>query len=146
MGHRWAVVLAAGEGKRMCSQKPKVLHTLCGRPMIGYILQSAASAAQDVIVVVGRGAAQVREAMGPGWRYVQQEKQLGTGDALNTALPLLPDLGELMVLCGDTPLLDEAQLQALLIAHDGSAATVLTTILPGFCDPAGHTRNTESPR
>ncbi len=137
MGQRWAVVLAAGEGKRMHSQLPKVLHPLCGRPMLDYILHSAAAAACEVIVVIGRGAAQVKAAMGPRWRYVLQERQLGTGDALMQALPLLPEEGQLLVLCGDTPLLGEAQLKGLLEAHGSNAATIMTAVLP---DPTGYGR------
>ncbi|HOL17190.1 MAG TPA: bifunctional UDP-N-acetylglucosamine diphosphorylase/glucosamine-1-phosphate N-acetyltransferase GlmU [Bacillota bacterium] len=137
MGQRWAVVLAAGEGKRMHSQLPKALHPLCGRPMLDYVLHSAAAAAGKVIVVIGRGAAQVQAAMGPRWRYVLQERQLGTGDALMQALPLLPEEGQLLVLCGDTPLMGEDHLQGLLKAHDSNAATIMTAVLP---DPTGYGR------
>lgn len=133
----WAVVLAAGEGKRMRSRLPKVLHPLCGRPMLSYILDSAEAVAEEVVVVIGRGAGQVQEAMGPRWRYVLQQQQMGTGDALRQALPLLPDDGQLLVLCGDTPLLDEGQLRRLLEVHSASAATVMTAVLP---DPTGYGR------
>jgi bifunctional UDP-N-acetylglucosamine pyrophosphorylase / glucosamine-1-phosphate N-acetyltransferase len=134
---QWAVVLAAGEGKRMYSQLPKVLHPLCGRPMLSYILDSAEAVAEEVVVVIGRGAGQVQEMMGPCWRYVLQPQQKGTGDALSHALPLLPEEGQLLVLCGDTPLLDEGQLRHLVEIHGSSAATVMTTVLP---DPTGYGR------
>lgn len=137
MGQRWAVVLAAGEGKRMHSRLPKVLHPLCGRPMLGYILNAVWSMTQNVIVVVGHGAAQIEEVMGPRWRYVLQQKQLGTGDALMQALPFLPEEGLLLVLCGDTPLLDEALLKDLLETHGSNAATIMTATLS---DPAGYGR------
>lgn len=138
---QWAVVLAAGEGKRMRSRLPKVLHPLCGRPMLRYILDSADAVVEEVIVVIGRGAQQVQEAMGPRWRYVLQKQQLGTGDALMNALPLLPDEGQLLVLCGDTPLLDQGQLKRLLAVHSANAATVMTAVLP---DPTGYGRIIQS--
>ncbi len=134
---QWAVVLAAGEGKRMRSRLPKVLHPLCGRPMLSYILDSAKAVAEEVVVVVGRGAQQVQEVMGPHWLYVLQEQQLGTGDALRQALPLLPDEGQVLVLCGDTPLLGEGQLRRLSSIHGENAATVMTAVLP---DPTGYGR------
>ncbi len=137
MGQLWAVVLAAGEGKRMYSNLPKVLHPICGRPMLCYILDSAAAVSGEVIVVIGHGAHLVREAMGPRWRYVIQEQQLGTGHAVLQAAALLPDEGTVLVLCGDTPLLDPSQLERLLAEHDGNAATVLTAIPP---DPDGYGR------
>ncbi len=137
MGLLRAVVLAAGEGKRMCSQHPKVLHSICGRPMLSYILDSAAAVTEEVILVIGSGARAVQEAMGSRWRYVLQEQRLGTGHALSQALPLLPEEGSLLVLCGDTPLLDSGILEQLLQAHAGRAATILTTVPP---DPTGYGR------
>lgn len=138
MGEIWAVILAAGEGKRMHSTLPKVLHPLCGRPMLSYIAGSAAAVAGErVIIVTGCGSQAVREAMGARWKYAVQEKQLGTGHALLQALPLLPEEGTLLVLCGDTPLLQMHHLEALIREHDGNAATVLTTELE---EPAGYGR------
>lgn len=138
MGEIWAVILAAGEGKRMHSSLPKVLHPLCGRPMLSYIVSAAAAVAGNrVIIVTGRGAGLVEEVMGPQWSYVLQEKQLGTGHALMQALPRLPREGTLMVLCGDAPLLEEHYLLRLIREHNGNAATVITTELD---DPAGYGR------
>lgn len=138
MGEIWAVILAAGEGKRMCSALPKVLHPLCGRPLLGYVAGAAAAAAgEQVLIVVGRGSQLVRETMGPELNYILQEKQLGTGHALMQALPQLPEEGVLLVLCGDTPLLGASHLQHLLLEHKGNAATVMTTKIP---DPAGYGR------
>jgi bifunctional UDP-N-acetylglucosamine pyrophosphorylase/glucosamine-1-phosphate N-acetyltransferase len=133
-----AVVLAAGEGKRMKSALPKVLHPCCGRPLIDYILQSAAALTTDIVIVVGHGASMVKEQLGAQWRYALQEKQLGTGHAVLQALPLLPQQGRLLVLCGDTPLIDEQVLRPLAAAdNDQSAATVATTFVP---DPQGYGR------
>ncbi|NLA25777.1 MAG: bifunctional UDP-N-acetylglucosamine diphosphorylase/glucosamine-1-phosphate N-acetyltransferase GlmU [Firmicutes bacterium] len=138
MGEIWAVILAAGEGKRMLSRLPKVLHPLCGRPMLSYIAGSAAAVAGErVIIVTGRGSQKVRKAMGPRWKYAFQEEQLGTGHALMQAMPLLPEEGSLLVLCGDTPLLEKGHLEQLLLDHRGNAATVMTTEL---ADPFGYGR------
>jgi len=121
----------------MCSQTPKVLHPLCGRPMLSYILNAASAVTPNIVVVVGRGAEQLEEAMGPHFRYVRQQHQLGTGDALRQVLPLLPEEGQLLVLCGDTPLLNGEQLKDLSAAHGSNAATVMTTLLS---DPTGYGR------
>ena len=137
MGELQAVILAAGEGKRMRSALPKVLHPLCGRPLLSYILDSAAAVAKDLVIVIGRGADQVRETIGERWSYAVQEKQLGTGHALMRALPYLPEEGCLLVLCGDTPLLEKGDLERLLRAHGDSAATVMTAVPP---DPTGYGR------
>lgn len=137
MKQLWAVVLAAGEGKRMHSLMPKVLHPLCGKPMLSYILESAAELTDQVMVVVGHGALKVQDTLGERWRYVLQEQQLGTGHAVMQASTDLPPEGTLLVLCGDTPLLESDHLQQLLDRHKEHAATVATTILP---DPTGYGR------
>lgn len=132
-----AVVLAAGEGKRMHSDLPKVLHPLCGRPMIEYILESAVALTNEVTVVVGHGASQVKEVLGDRWNYVMQEEQLGTGHAVMQAVEQLPEQGRLLVLCGDTPLLKASELKKLLGKQKNLAAAVATTIMP---DPTGYGR------
>lgn len=132
-----AVVLAAGEGKRMKSALPKVLHPCCGRPLIDYILQSAAALTTDIVIVVGHGASMVKEQLGDQWRYALQEEQLGTGHAVLQAMPLLPLKGRLLVLCGDTPLIDEEILKQLAAGGDQAAATVATTVVP---NPVGYGR------
>ncbi len=132
-----AVVLAAGEGKRMHSKLPKVLHPLCGRPMIEYILESAAALTSEVTIVVGHGASQVKETLGDGWSYVLQEEQLGTGHAVMQTVKHLPGQGRLLVLCGDTPLLKASEIKQLVEKQENLAAAVATTIMP---DPAGYGR------
>ena len=132
-----AVILAAGEGKRMHSKLPKVVHPLCGRPMIEYILEGAASLTKDVTIVVGHGASQVKETLGDGWRYVLQEEQLGTGHAVMQAVEHLPGDGRLLVLCGDTPLLKSSELKQLVDKQKNLAAAVATTIMT---DPTGYGR------
>ncbi len=137
MKQLWALVLAAGEGKRMHSRLPKVLHPLCGKKMVDYILESAAELTENVIIVIGHGALQVKEALGDQWSYVLQKRQLGTGHAVIQALKVLPQTGTLLVLCGDTPLLEASYLRQLLSLHEQYAAVVATTMVP---DPTGYGR------
>src|SRR2546430_6501091 len=136
-----AVVLAAGKGKRMHSDLPKVLHLLCGQPLILYVLDALHHAGiPSSIVVVGQGDDRVREVVGPQARYVEQPEPRGTGHAVMTALPLLPQDGNpVLVLYGDTPLLTAETIHALLALHrpSGSAATLLSAQVP---DPAGYGR------
>jgi len=130
---RSVVVLAAGEGKRMKSATPKVLHPLLGRSLLGHVLAAARPlAAQTTLVVVGRGADQVRDHLAeiaPDARPVLQAEQHGTGHAVRVALAAVPDLtGTLVVLNADVPLLRPQTLHDLVATHEatGSAATVLT--------------------
>ncbi len=136
-----AVILAAGEGKRMKSALPKVLHRCAGVPLIRYVLDAVAAAGiTEVVIVIGAGAGLVRSALGDGYRYVLQETQRGTGDAVAKALPqLTPGCRDLLVLCGDTPLLTPGSLTRLLSARleADAAACVLTSI---FEDPSGYGR------
>jgi len=127
-----AVILAAGEGKRMKSTLPKVLHPICGRPLIRHVLTAVEELCTKVIVVVGHGADAVRAELGASVSYCLQEQQLGTGHAVMQAAPLLPPAGPVFVLCGDTPLLTAEVLRSLQAEHllRGAAATVLTACLP----------------
>ena len=136
-----AVVLAAGQGKRMMSDTPKVLHCAAGVPLVRLVLDAVEDAGiTEVVVVVGQGADMVREALGPEYTYALQEKQLGTGDAVLQALPHLSDhCKEVLVVCGDTPLLTSETLEKLVKSRQdtGSAAAVLTGIID---DPKGYGR------
>jgi bifunctional UDP-N-acetylglucosamine pyrophosphorylase / glucosamine-1-phosphate N-acetyltransferase len=134
-----AVILAAGEGKRMKSNRPKVLHDICGRTLLGHVLHAADSICGQAIVVVGHGAARVKQALGNSVTFVLQEEQLGTGHAVMQAVPELGVEGDVLVLCGDTPLLSAETLQKLYHAHhsSGAAATVLTAVVP---NPYGYGR------
>jgi bifunctional UDP-N-acetylglucosamine pyrophosphorylase/glucosamine-1-phosphate N-acetyltransferase len=149
-----AVVLAAGEGTRMRSSRPKPLHLLCGRAMLLHILDAVAElGAQRAVVVVGHGAERVTkkltEAGPPGLvlDFVEQWVQRGTGDAALVALTAFPDDpddddedgGDVLVVPGDTPLLRAETLAALVATHHetGAAATLLTALLP---DPTGYGR------
>ena len=135
------VVLAAGKGTRMKSKLPKVLHRVCGKPMLRHVLDAAkAAGARRNIVVVGFGGEEVEQAIGDQAEFVTQAEQLGTGHAVLQAKELLSgEKGTLMVLCGDTPLLTGNLLKKLYQAHEesGAKATVLTAIMP---DAAGYGR------
>ena len=146
-----AVVLAAGEGTRMRSARPKPLHRLCGRPMVLHVLDALAElAVQRVVVVVGHRAEWVTKTLvehapaGMSIEFVEQVEQRGTGDAMSVALTGLPDdvgddNGDVVVLPGDTPLLRPSTLAELVRRHRASeaAATLLTAEL---YDPTGYGR------
>ncbi|MFJ6908105.1 bifunctional UDP-N-acetylglucosamine diphosphorylase/glucosamine-1-phosphate N-acetyltransferase GlmU [Streptomyces griseoluteus] len=139
------VVLAAGEGTRMKSATPKVLHQICGRSLVGHVL--AASRELDpaeLVVVVGHAREQVAAHLAeidPEVRTAVQEQQNGTGHAVRMALEELggPVDGTVVVVCGDTPLLTADTLAALTGTHqaDGNAVTVLTAEVP---DATGYGR------
>jgi len=133
------VVLAAGQGKRMRSTLPKVLHPVCGRPMILHVLDAVrAVAAGKVIAVLGHGHEQVRPHLPGDVEVALQEQQLGTGHAVMAAArQLLP--GPMLVVPGDTPLLTGDALLALVDEHFSrkAAGTVLTAELE---DPTGYGR------
>ena len=129
-----AVVLAAGKGTRMKSDLAKVLHTLAGRPLLAHVLDTVAAVGiGHTVVVVGHQADRVRGTCGrPGLDFVVQEPQLGTGHAVQTAVPALGGAGYTVVLAGDVPLLRAATLARLVdgAAASGAAATVLTCVVP----------------
>jgi len=129
------VILAAGQGTRIKSARPKVLHRVAGTPMIAHVLEGArALKPQSVTVVVGHQADAVKSALSDltGLTYVVQEPQLGTGHALLTTEAALKGAsGTVVLLSGDVPLLPPKTLQELLDHHHstGAAATVLTAVL-----------------
>ncbi|MEV0606875.1 bifunctional UDP-N-acetylglucosamine diphosphorylase/glucosamine-1-phosphate N-acetyltransferase GlmU [Polymorphospora rubra] len=138
---RTVVVLAAGEGKRMKSALPKVLHPLLGRTLVGHVLAAAAPAAADrTLVVVGHGADQVAAHLAevaPDAVPVLQAEQRGTGHAVRIAVEAISDAeGTVVVLNGDVPLLRPETVTALVEAHEtaGAAATVLAAEV---ADPRG---------
>ena len=128
------VVLAAGQGTRMKSSLPKVLHPVAGRPMIQHVLTAARAATPaSIVLVVGHRADLVESQLsGEGVRFALQSPQLGTAHALQQAEPLLAGCsGTVILLSGDVPLLKPATLGRLLDAHRqaGAAATVVTAIV-----------------
>jgi len=141
-----AVVLAAGEGKRMHSALPKVLHPVAGRPMVGYVVDAArALEPERVVVVVGHQADKVVQYLQDAAVFVRQERQLGTGHALLTARETLgSEEADLLLLYGDLPLITAGTLARLVDDHrsSGAAATVLTVCLD---DPTGYGRIIRDP-
>ncbi|RIX49283.1 bifunctional UDP-N-acetylglucosamine diphosphorylase/glucosamine-1-phosphate N-acetyltransferase GlmU [Paenibacillus nanensis] len=136
-----AIVLAAGQGKRMKSKLYKVLHPVCGKPMVGHVLDTVKEAASErTVVVVGHGAEMVKSYLGDTAEFVLQEQQLGTGHAVLQAKELLgSEDGVTIVICGDTPLVQASTLQSMLELHEasGAAATILSA---SFENPAGYGR------
>ncbi|MCD8509619.1 MAG: bifunctional UDP-N-acetylglucosamine diphosphorylase/glucosamine-1-phosphate N-acetyltransferase GlmU [Bacillus sp. (in: Bacteria)] len=141
MMNRFAVILAAGKGTRMKSDLYKVLHPVCGKPMVQHIVdQLKGCNVEKVIAVVGHGADKVKEQLGSGLSYVLQEEQLGTGHAVMQADDILKnDKGTTIVLCGDTPLLTKDTINALIEEHENkkAKATILTAVAD---DPTGYGR------
>src|SRR5262249_1001956 len=130
-----AIILAAGQGKRMKSEKAKVLHEVCGQPMIRYVVNAARGAgARTIVVVVGYAADQIRAYFRdePDLLYAEQTQQLGTGHAVKTCRPLLADYsGPVLVLVGDEPLLRPEPLADLLRRQqlDQAACLLGTAVL-----------------
>ncbi|MFM0032531.1 bifunctional UDP-N-acetylglucosamine diphosphorylase/glucosamine-1-phosphate N-acetyltransferase GlmU [Paraburkholderia madseniana] len=133
------VILAAGTGKRMRSALPKVLHPLAGRPLLAHVIDTArALKPTRLVVVVGHGAEAVREAVAaPDVQFAAQEQQLGTGHAVQQALPLLDPSEPTLVLYGDVPLTRASTLQALTDRAGRGGYGVLTVTLD---DPSGYGR------
>jgi bifunctional UDP-N-acetylglucosamine pyrophosphorylase/glucosamine-1-phosphate N-acetyltransferase len=126
------VILAAGEGKRMRSRQPKVLHELCGRPLISYCLRLARTVGDRIVLVVGPDADAVRVAAGEGVRVVEQRERLGTGHAVLQARGHCEGLdGPVLVMPSDVPLLSVETIERLVSHHatTGAAATVLTAVV-----------------
>ena len=122
------VILAAGQGTRMKSSRPKVLHPLAGRPLLQHVVDaSQALDPQQTIVVVGHGAAQVREAMqNQRLEFVEQAEQLGTGHALQQCLDVIEPGNDVLVLVGDVPLIRGETLSALRAAMKDATVCVLS--------------------
>ncbi len=137
------VILAAGLGTRMRSRTAKVLHHVCGRPMISWVSAAAGAVAPQRLLVVlapDLAAAAVHQVMPQNAEAVLQEQQLGTGDAVGTAAAALPEFeGDLLVINGDTPLITGDAIDDLLDAHRQSMpACTMLTVRTG--DPSGYGR------
>jgi bifunctional UDP-N-acetylglucosamine pyrophosphorylase/glucosamine-1-phosphate N-acetyltransferase len=138
------VIMAAGKGTRMKSRLPKVLHRLGGRALLAHVIDCAARlSARQAVVITGHGAAEVESAIsrevpaGLGIQFARQEPQLGTGHAVQQAVPLLDDDGITLVLSGDVPLTRVETLQALLAQCGGQRLALLTL---SMVDPTGYGR------
>ena len=137
------VVMAAGKGTRMKSRLPKVLQRLAGVPLVQHVLNTAAQLnARSAVVITGHGAEQVEPLLlAPGQalavQCVRQEPQLGTGHAVQQAVPALADDGVVVILSGDVPLTQAETLQALIEQCGGHKLALLTI---DFADPTGYGR------
>ena len=138
---KFVIVLAAGKGTRMKSKLYKVLHQVCGKSMVEYVVEAAQAIKPDKIVtIVGNGAEEVKKVLADKSEFVLQKKQLGTGDAVLTASDeLAAEKGATLVITGDTPLFTSQTFQKLFDYHQskGNAATVLTAQVP---NPYGYGR------
>jgi bifunctional UDP-N-acetylglucosamine pyrophosphorylase / glucosamine-1-phosphate N-acetyltransferase len=136
-----AIILAAGKGERMKSDLPKVLHPVCSRPMLGYVLDLVQELKiKDFIVVLGYRSQEVKQTLAPGTKTALQKKILGTGDAVKQALPHLRGFkGTVVVLYGDNPLLKKDTIEKLVEHHleNQAAATLLVAKLDA---PGGYGR------
>ncbi|MEG0377791.1 MAG: bifunctional UDP-N-acetylglucosamine diphosphorylase/glucosamine-1-phosphate N-acetyltransferase GlmU [Eubacterium sp.] len=136
-----AIILAAGHGTRMVSEKPKVLHEVCGKPMLNYVISASQDAGvSEIAVIVGYKAEVVTAALPEGITAIEQKEQLGTGHAVKQSLPFFDEFeGNVLVLVGDAPLVRKETLEEMIKVHEdgGYAATVLTAI---FDDPTGYGR------
>ena len=133
------IILAAGQGTRMRSALPKVLHPLAGKPLLEHVIHAAIDlGAQQIHVVYGHGGEQVRERLNShNVNWVKQTEQLGTGHAVAQALPAVVDGDQVLVLYGDVPLIATATLQRLLTAAQAGQFGLLTAEL---ADPTGYGR------
>ncbi|MGP4073780.1 bifunctional UDP-N-acetylglucosamine diphosphorylase/glucosamine-1-phosphate N-acetyltransferase GlmU [Piscibacillus sp. B03] len=141
MSNRYAVVLAAGKGTRMKSKLYKVLHPVCGKPMVEHVVdQLSGLNLKEMITIIGHGSDLVKEQLGERTKYALQEEQLGTGHAVQMAESYLKGKeGTTIVVCGDTPLLTGDTLSELMTFHENEKAqvSVLTSKLD---DPTGYGR------
>ncbi|WP_165452680.1 bifunctional N-acetylglucosamine-1-phosphate uridyltransferase/glucosamine-1-phosphate acetyltransferase [Paenibacillus thalictri] len=137
MNHTFAIVLAAGRGTRMNSDTHKVLHPLCGKPMMRYVIDSLKTAEIDrLLVVIGAHAEQIKEELGLETEYVLQERQLGTGHAVMQARQSIGLTGCTLVCNGDTPLVTSDTYKSLLSAHQQSGAAI-TMVTATVDNPSG---------
>jgi UDP-N-acetylglucosamine diphosphorylase/glucosamine-1-phosphate N-acetyltransferase len=137
------IILAAGLGTRMKSNKAKVLHQLLGKPMILYVVETANQVAgKNVIVVVGHQAEKVKQVVGERYQvnFALQKEQLGTGHAVMCALDLIPvDVEDVLIICGDVPLLTHETLSALLKYHQDESRDI-SVLAVKVDNPTGYGR------
>jgi bifunctional UDP-N-acetylglucosamine pyrophosphorylase / glucosamine-1-phosphate N-acetyltransferase len=141
MTNTYAIVLAAGQGTRMKSDLYKVLHPVCGKPMVEHVIDHIRGLGiSRIVTIVGHGAETVEETLGEKSEYALQEEQLGTAHAVQQAERLIGDLdGTTIVVCGDTPLIRSETMEALIAHHTETCAKA--TILTAYAnDPTGYGR------
>ena len=134
-----AIILGAGEGKRMRSRRPKVLHPLCGRPLIGYALRVARTVADRLVMVVSANAEEVLAVAGDGVVAVEQRERLGTGHAVLQARGACGDDGTILVMPSDMPLLT-AETFERLVGHHAATGAAVTLVTAHVSEPHGYGR------
>ncbi|MBQ8997313.1 MAG: NTP transferase domain-containing protein, partial [Clostridium sp.] len=135
-----ALILSAGKGTRMKSHLPKVIHKVCGKEMVNHVVDTATNAgAKEVVAILGHGSDKVKEVLEPSVNTVLQEEQLGTGHAVMMAKEHIKEDDIIVVLCGDTPLIQPETLTNLFKFHkeNNYDVTVLTTTID---NPTGYGR------
>lgn len=141
MSNRYAVILAAGQGTRMKSKLYKVLHPVCGKPMVQHVVDQVKKLdIKDIVTIIGHGAEKVRAQLGDESLYALQEKQLGTAHAVMQAAGMLEGKeGTTIVVCGDTPLIKAETMEALFKEHveAKAKASILTAKID---NPTGYGR------
>ncbi|NRD77468.1 bifunctional UDP-N-acetylglucosamine diphosphorylase/glucosamine-1-phosphate N-acetyltransferase GlmU [Bacillus sp. BRMEA1] len=141
MSNRYAVILAAGQGTRMKSKLYKVLHPVCGKPMVQHVVDQVKTLQiEEMVTIIGHGAEKVQAQLGESSFYALQESQLGTAHAVMQAAPMLEGKeGVTIVVCGDTPLIKSETMEALFQHHEElkAKATILTARIE---DPTGYGR------
>lgn len=141
MLNRYAIILAAGQGTRMKSKLYKVLHPVCGKPMVQHVVDQVLKLnIANIVTIIGHGADLVKATLGEQSSYALQEKQLGTAHAVMQAKEMLASKeGVTLVVCGDTPLITAETFDALIKNHEEKSATA--TILTAWTDdPTGYGR------
>lgn len=135
-----AIILAAGSGSRMKSNKPKVIHEILGKPIISYVIEAAKEVGiDDICVIVGHESEQVKAAITSEVTYVEQKQQLGTGHAVIQAVDFIGESGKTLVLFGDTPLITGETLKRLI--NNSGTANSSVTVLSSYVDnPTGYGR------
>ncbi|SEF79442.1 bifunctional UDP-N-acetylglucosamine pyrophosphorylase / Glucosamine-1-phosphate N-acetyltransferase [Caloramator fervidus] len=140
MNNCYGIILAAGEGKRMKSNLPKVLHKVCGKAMVEHVINALHSVVDDYTIVVGHGADKVKGYLGDKFKFSYQDKQLGTGHAVMCAEEFLKGKrGTVIILAGDTPLVTSKTISEVFQYHikKGYSATVITGVVE---NPKGYGR------
>jgi UDP-N-acetylglucosamine diphosphorylase/glucosamine-1-phosphate N-acetyltransferase len=137
------VILAAGLGTRMKSNKAKVLHEVCGKPMVNYVVETARKVAgNNVVLVIGNQADTVRRTVSKlgTFHFAYQKEQLGTGHAVLCALPLIPEhCQQVVILCGDVPLIEVDTVSALIRSHVDEKRDI-SVLAVELDDPTGYGR------
>ncbi len=132
------IILAAGKGTRMKSNRAKVLHEILGVPMIRYVVEAALAVVDDIVAVIGHEAEAVQKALAPYpmLRFAVQKEQLGTGHAVVCAMPeISAGVQDVVVLCGDTPLIKPTTVRGLINQHragEGHLTLIATTLIEPF--------------